>query len=405
METNKLKFAPVVNYEHPKNWIQYDLLKITRQLTEAKAAVLALTTIPYQRSWAEELQVVQLKREVAGTSRIEGADFTENELEAAMKDSPEQLQTRSQRQAAAAVKAYRWLASVPNDRPINEELISQIHRLIVTDADDDHCPPGKLRAGDENVTFGAPRHRGVEGGEHCQSAFSEFCRAVQRDFREHDMLVQALAAHYHFAAMHPFLDGNGRTARALEALILQRTGLRDSLFIAMSNYYYEEKTGYLKALADVRASGHDLTPFLNFGLRGVESQCKRLFGEIRKNVAKALFRNVMYDLFNRLRTARKRVIADRQIAILKLLLNIDQLDLDALTERLHGRYGQLNNPRKALVRDINYLIGLGAVGFDRLADNKVNLFVRLEWPTKITETEFFARVQKMPKAKTHGFLS
>ena len=38
--------------------------------------------------------------------------------------------------------------------------------------------------------------------------------------------------------MHPFVDGNGRTARALEALMLQRAGLRDSSFIAMSNYYY-----------------------------------------------------------------------------------------------------------------------------------------------------------------------
>ena len=395
----------MINYEHPKNWIQYDLVKVARQLTEAKAAVLALTTIPYQRSWAEELQVVQLKREVAGTSRIEGADFTENELEAAMKDSPEQLQTRSQRQAAAAVKTYRWLAKVPNDRPVNEELICLIHRLIVTDADDDHCPPGKLRAGDENVTFGAPRHRGVEGGEHCQRAFSEFCRAVQREFREHDMLVQALAAHYHFAAMHPFLDGNGRTARALEALLLQRTGLRDSLFIAMSNYYYEEKTGYLKALADVRASDHDLTPFLIFGLRGVESQCKRLFGEIRKNVSKALFRNVMYDLFKRLRTNRKRVIADRHIEILKALLDADHLDLEVLAERLHGHYVHLNNPGKALTRDIIYLIHIGAVGCKKSADNKDQLFVRLEWPTEITETEFFARVQKMPKAKTHGFLS
>jgi Fic family protein len=43
--------------------------------------------------------------------------------------------------------------------------------------------------------------------------------------------------------MHPFLDGNGRTARALEALMLQRTGLRDTLLIAMSNYSYEQKVG------------------------------------------------------------------------------------------------------------------------------------------------------------------
>ena len=57
--------------------------------------------------------------------------------------------------------------------------------------------------------------------------------------------------------MHPFLDGNGRTARALEALMLQRAGLRDTAFVAMSNDYYEEKQGFLSILAEVRQKRHD----------------------------------------------------------------------------------------------------------------------------------------------------
>ena len=148
----------MISYELPGNWIQYDTAKIVGPLIDAKAAMLSLTTIPYQKSWADELQVVQLKREVAGTSRIEGAEFTEGELDAAMKESPEKLHTRSQRQAAAAVKTYRWIEQLPNDRPINGDLIREIHALLVTGADDDHCPPGKIRARDENVTFGVPRH-------------------------------------------------------------------------------------------------------------------------------------------------------------------------------------------------------------------------------------------------------
>ncbi len=395
----------MIAYEKPRDWILYDFRKVANLLTNAKAAVLSLTTIPYQKDWADELQVVQLKREVAGTSRIEGADFTEKELDAAMKETAEQLQTRSQRQAAAAVKTYRWIAKLALERPITEELICEIHRMMVTDADDDHCPPGKIRSRDENVTFGAPRHRGVAGGAECETAFSELCRSAQREFQEHDPLIQALALHYHFAAMHPFLDGNGRAARALEAMMLQRTGLKDSLFIAMSNYYYEEKTAYLNTLAEVRANGHDLTPFLLFGLKGVEQQGKRLFGEIRKNVAKALYRNLMFDLFNRLRTPRKRVMKERHIEILKLLLNTDHMNLDELTERTRIHYHTLGNARKALVRDINYLIGLNAIGFTKLPDNKYDLFVRLDWPMEITETEFFKRVKQMPKAKTHTFLS
>ena len=60
-------------YEMPRQWILFDLAALQVELLGARAAMLALTQIPYQRSWAEQLQQIQLKREVAGTSRIEGA--------------------------------------------------------------------------------------------------------------------------------------------------------------------------------------------------------------------------------------------------------------------------------------------------------------------------------------------
>ncbi len=142
-------------------------------------------------------------------------------------------------------------------------------------------------------------------------------------FKEHDPLIQALAVHYHFAAMHPFLDGNGRTARALEALMLQRAGLRDCLFIAMSNFYHEEKRSYLEALAAVRASGHDLTPFLKFGLKGIAFQAGRLTGLIKNAVSKEIFRNLMHELFIRLENTRKRVIVKRQLVLLGKLLDVE----------------------------------------------------------------------------------
>jgi Fic family protein len=395
----------MVTYQIPDSWIKYDFLKIANDLIQTKAAILSLTKIPYQRSWTDELQVVQLKREIAGTSRIEGADITDKELDAALAETPEQHRTRSQRQAAAAVKTYRWISRLPADRPVDQNLIKEVHRLIVSGADDDHCPPGEIRNPDVNVTFGTPLHRGAEGGAECEKAFNELCHAIQNEFRGHDPLIQALALQYHFAAMHPFRDGNGRTARALEALMLQRIGLSDNLFIAMSNYYYEEKDAYLGAFAQVRTQGHDLTPFILFGLKGVERQCLRLFDEIGKNVSKALFRNVMFDLFNRLKTTRKRVIAKRQVEILKMLLGADVLTLENLIERTASWYMPLKNPYKALIRDINDLLRLRAIRYRKLPENRFEFSARLEWPTEITETDFFKHVKEMAKAKTHSFLS
>jgi Fic family protein len=394
-----------VRYTMPSSWIRYDAAAVLAELLGAKAAVLALTRMPYQKSWADGLQRIQLKREVAGTSRIEGAEFTERELDAAMLETPEQLATRSQRQAAAAVATYRWISALPGDRPVDERLVLEVHRRLVTGCDDDHCPPGALRQTGENVTFGAPRQRGAEGGRECAAAFRALSDAARTTFAAHDQLVQALALHYHLGAMHPFLDGNGRTARAVEALMLQRTGLRDTLFIAMSNYYYEHKTAYLEALNQARAADHDLTPFLKFALTGIEVQCGLLFEEIRQHVAKALFRNTVTDLFGRLRSPRKRVMSARHVQLLNLLLDEGELQLPMLTEKSRHLYA-VKNPFKALTRDLTYLIRLQAVRVRREgADGDWLLTVDLEWPTRITDAEFFKQMKDLPRAKVHGFLS
>ena len=94
----------------------------------------------------------------------------------------------------------------------------------------------------------------------------------------------------------------------------------------------------------------------------------------------------------------------RHLEILKALLEADFLTLDDLTRRKDPEYRKLYNPHKALIRDLNYLITLAAVGFEKLKPNGYRLFARLEWPTEVTETEFFARVKQMPKAKSHTFL-
>src|SRR5580658_9882872 len=103
----------MIKYRIPSRWIHYDRAAILEELAEAKGAIIALRTIPFQRRWVEALQAMQLKLEVAGTTKIEGADFSGNELDAATKETPEQLFTRSQRQAHAAMQTYKWISTVP----------------------------------------------------------------------------------------------------------------------------------------------------------------------------------------------------------------------------------------------------------------------------------------------------
>ncbi len=387
-------------YEIPDGWIRYDARAIVGELADAKAAVLALDAMPYQRSWADRMQEIELKREIAGTSRIEGAEFTDRELDQALADeTPEQALTRSQKQARAAKRAYLWIAELPDDLPVDQDLIRDVHRHMITGCDDDHCPPGELRGADQNVAFGQPRHRGVDGGALCKKALDKLSDAVRGEFPGHDPFVQALALHYHLAAMHPFLDGNGRTARALEAVLLRRSRLKRELFIAMSNYYYDEKHVYLATLAEVRASAYDLTAFLKFGLRGIAVQCQRLLAEIRIELEKVLFRDVMHQMFSRLRTTRKRVMAKRQLEILSVLLDRELAGVGELFSLLHSSYGMLRAPEKAYIRDLAYLLQLGAIR-EGFFDSRIYVSARLEWATEITETKFFEEMNRLPKAKT-----
>jgi Fic family protein len=225
-------------------------------------------------------------------------------------------------------------------------------------------------------------------------------------YKGHDVLVQALALHYHIGAMHPFGDGNGRTARAVEAFFLQKAGLKDQLFIALSNYYYDEKTSYLRALSDAHIDDHDLTPFLKFGLTGVRKQCERLAREINENIRKALFRDVARDLFGRLQSSRKRVLAKRQLMITNMLLeDSDTQEIFALYDRVQAEYAHLKAPLDAYFRDISNLSRLGAIRLTRVKETRGLLVqINTDWPTTITETEFFKSLENLPKAKTYKFL-
>lgn len=400
----------VIHYQLPDSWIAYDRQAIDIPLLEAKAEILALQTIPFQRRWVRNILDMQLKMEVAGTSRIENATFVGDELDRAIRaETPEELHTRSQRQANAATRAYSWVAEQPDDRPISSQLIKELHRIIVTGCDDDHCEPGGLRRRDQNVTFGSPRHRGVLGGPECGSAVDELARQASTTFREHDPLVQALALHYHFAAMHPFLDGNGRTARALEALMLKRAGLKDVMFVPMSNFYYDEKDAYLAALSEVRHRRHDLTPFLRFALGGLLKEVSRLTKLLRDAVSKELYRGFMAELFVRLESTRKRVILRRQLELLSLLLDKEKpVGFRRFVLEARYLYAKHKDQPSAIARDLSRLLDLGAVKIDwdqALGQEQPLISVNLDWPSTITETEFFENIKKLPKSKDYSFLT
>ena len=402
--------ATAIQYQLPDHWIFYDEEAVRECLVNVRASIKALKMMPFQRRWTEEFQDINLKMEISGTSRIEGAEFIGGEFDRALRaETQAELLTRSQRQANSALKAYEWVAGVPDDQPISTDLIRHLHRLVVAGCDDDHCEPGVPRKADQNVTFGSPRCRGVPGGKPCEVALEQLAHEAATTFQGHDPLIQAIATHYHFVAMHPFPDGNGRTARALESLMLQRTSLKDVWFVPMSNFYHEAKEDYLSRLAESRSENHDLTRFLIFALGGVESEVARSTGMLRHAVAKEVFRNFVNELFVRLASTRMRVIIKRQLTLLGHLLDREQAaDIPTLAAELVDQYKSRKDPGAALTRDILKLQGLGAVRIDPSGDSakpRLRVSVNLDWPAKMTETEFFQLVSKLPKSKNCSLLA
>ena len=383
-------------YTLPEQWASYDSAAVLDQLVEARSAAGVLNRLPYLQQWVNQVHEEQLRLEAAGTSRIEGAEFTEQEQEIALASQiPSHIDlTRSQRQLRAADSAYRWLRSQPADWPITPEFVLDIHRRMVTGCDDDHCEPGALRPRGWNVTFGTPRCRGAEGGEECQTAFSGLCAAIAGEFRRHDRIIQALAAHYHIGAMHPFGDGNGRTSRALEAFMLRQAGVSHLVMVSLSNYYYEHKDDYLATMSESRERGHDLTPFLRFALPAVSTRCNAVAANIADHNKRTLFRQFAQSLFGQLRSPRRRVLAERQLYVLEALLESSSLDATDLLHHTVGIYRSLKYPRRAWIRDVIHMLDIDAIKIDGNGIVTLNL----DWPQQLSESELLHRYENLPSA-------
>ena len=385
----------ISRYSLPQQWLRYDASAIVGLLVDAKTAAGVLSQLPYLSRWIEQVHEEQLRLEAVGTSRIEGAEFTQREQdEAFVPDAPASSGlTHSQRQLRAADTTYRWLREVPASRPVTAELVQNIHRRIVTGCDDDHCTPGALRLAGANVTFGSPRCRGAEGGTDLAAAFGALGQAFAGEFQRHDRIIQAMAAHYHIGAMHPFDDGNGRTARALEAFMLREAGVNDMVMVSLSNYYYEHVEEYLGALYKSRNSGHNLTPFLRFALPAVAERCNALATEILTQNKRMLYREFARSLFGRLRSPRRRALAERQLQIIEVLLGFGPLSPSDLVQQIWPYYRGLKHPSRALGRDLSGLINLSAV----VVAND-HFVADLDWPQRFSESELLERYERMPPA-------
>lgn len=165
-------------------------------------------------------------------------------------------------------------------RDINEEFIIKIYQ-IVTDGTVDEEDTGYrknqnyVRSLDE-VIYEPPEFKEVP------KMMNELITFINDDSDEilHP-LVKALVLHFYFVYIHPFNDGNGRTARALTYMYLLKNGYHFFKFFSISSILKEFRGNYYKAIKNVEDYDNDLTYFLEFYLDMMEKSIKKVSSDFK----------------------------------------------------------------------------------------------------------------------------
>lgn len=102
-------------------------------------------------------------------------------------------------------------------------------------------------------------------------------------------VLKAGVAHYRFVVIHPFMDGNGRTARALATYLLYREGYDLKRFYSLEEYYAEDLRGYYHALQKCHGLNYydnpnpDITTWIEYFVKGVAI----VFEDVKKTALEA----------------------------------------------------------------------------------------------------------------------
>jgi len=110
-------------------------------------------------------------------------------------------------------------------------------------------------------------------------------------------IIKALLAHLYIAWIHPFGDGNGRTARLLEFQILLNSGIPAPAAHLLSNHYNQTRSEYYRQLDRASASGGDVIPFLLYSVQGFLDGLRGQLDLIREQQWDVTWRNFVHETF------------------------------------------------------------------------------------------------------------
>lgn len=336
---------------------------ISRAYFEATILNNTIKDLPILPHLAVKLNEELIIKSIFGTAAIEGNPLGPDEVGKVLA-SPEGAQTtqRVHKEILNLKEAYRFAEGLDYggaEFVLNEEYIQIIHSIITKDIEHPQNRPGQYR--NEVVYVGDAQH----GGSYRAPKILDDVRTLMKKFVEwinsedvkkcqYTPYSRAALAHYHLALIHPFFDGNGRTARLIEGILLRAAGIK-YLPKMLSNYYYSNVDDYYRAFShSIHSTSNDISPFMEFYFRGVVQE----FQEIKTRIIFFIREFALRDYFTHLLT-KSRIIIGRQYNLLALLLdNPQDFTIEDLFEKplFKPLYSDLS--KRTAMRDLKKLTHL-----------------------------------------------
>jgi len=287
--------------------------RISKALTKIERARGFLEAAKLSEDWIQNMQNRALVLEAHHTTHIEGTHLTLSQAErlfagkkvsgADPHDVRELLNYRS---------AFEFVTRhMERGDPVSEGLIREIHKHLVKGVRGGSAAPGKYRVVQNyvvNSLTGVIIYTPPPANE-VPIMMAEMIAWLRKKLDIPAVLIAGIAQHQ-LVDIHPFLDGNGRTARLLSTLCLYRSGYDFKRLFTISEYYDRDRPAYYQAIQAVRENRMDLTGWLEYFTEGLAAQML----EVREQ-GELVIRT---DLI--LGKGRKAGLNERQVELLSFLL-------------------------------------------------------------------------------------
>lgn len=263
---------------NPEYKLTNKIVGLLTAIAEAKAVISRAKLLPKQEL---RLRRQALIRMTHASTKIEGNALNLRQVEAIAEHKKIDAPARDIYEVENYLKALRYISTiVEKKQAITEKVILKIHKLV-TDKTLPEEQSGHYRAGPVYVVrrkLGLPDEVIYTAADakkipHLMNDMIEWMQKTEKE--DVHPIVVASIIHQEFAAIHPFSDGNGRTARALATLILYQRGYDFRHLFALEDYYNKDRPQYYKYInvgRNYEERKTDFTPWLEYFIKGFKEE-------------------------------------------------------------------------------------------------------------------------------------